>query len=65
MKVCIRVTRNEEGTFTAICPSLPGCISRGQTSKEARAKLDEAIRGYIAALGNFVPENLTEITVEA
>ena len=58
MKLCIRIGHDERGRYTAVCPSLPGCTSQGGTREEARKKLDEAIRGYIAAIGNFVPENL-------
>jgi len=32
------------------CPSLPGCISQGQTKEEAIANIKEAIQGYIVAL---------------
>ena len=65
MKFCIKIMRNEKGDFTAICVSLPGCMSRGQTREEAKEKLEEAIRGYLAAVGNFVPENLVHEVVEA
>lgn len=58
MKVSIRLRENEQGGFVAECTSLPGCISRGETPKEATERLDEAIRGYVAALNNFVPEQL-------
>ncbi|MDO9300732.1 MAG: type II toxin-antitoxin system HicB family antitoxin [Anaerolineales bacterium] len=40
----------EDGYFVAECPSLPGCISQGQTREEAVANIKEAINGYIAAL---------------
>jgi len=43
---------------------LPGCTSRGGTAEEARRALDDAIRGYIAAVSNFVPENVVEEVVE-
>jgi len=33
--------------------------------EEAQRRLDEAIRGYIAAVSNFVPEKLTHEVVEA
>ena len=33
--------------------------------EEARKALDDAIRGYIAAVSNFVPENVVEEVVEA
>jgi len=58
MKLCVRITRNERGEFTAVCPSLPGCVSCGNTRKQAEERLKEAIRGYIAAVSNFVPEQL-------
>ena len=40
----------EDGYWVAECPSLPGCISQGQTREEAVRNIREAIDGYIAAL---------------
>jgi len=65
MKLAIRIADNEHGGFTAVCPSLPGCRSMGGTREEAKEKLNEAILGYIAAVNNFVPENLGPELVEA
>ncbi len=65
MKLAIRIIDNEQGGYTAVCPSLPGCRSMGGTREEAREKLNEAILGYIAAVNNFVPENLGPELVEA
>jgi predicted RNase H-like HicB family nuclease len=65
MKLAVRIFDNEEGGYTAVCPSLPGCCTRGHTREEARDKMDEAIRGYMAAINNFVPENLIQNLVEA
>ncbi len=64
MKLCIHIVRDETGEYMGVCPSLPGCMSRGHTRRQAREKLDEAIRGYIAAVSNFVPENLEHEVVE-
>ena len=58
MNLCIRIIRNETGDYTALCTSLPGCVSRGSTREDARKSLEDAIRGYLAAVGNFVPERL-------
>jgi len=44
------VYSGEDGYFIAECPSLPGCISQGETREEAIANIKEAIAGYIAAL---------------
>jgi predicted RNase H-like HicB family nuclease len=49
----------EDGYWVAECPSLPGCISQGETKPAAIANIREAIEGYIAALeedGLVVPE---------
>jgi predicted RNase H-like HicB family nuclease len=49
----------EDGYWVAECPSLPGCISQGQTREETILNIREAIQGYIAALeedGLQVPE---------
>lgn len=39
-----------EGGFTAVVPSLPGCITYGKDLKEAKKMAMDAIRGYIASL---------------
>jgi len=39
-----------EGGFTAIVPSLPGCITYGKDLKEAKKMAIDAILGYIASL---------------
>ena len=37
----------EAGSFSAVCPELPGCASAGLTEAEARANIEEAIRLYL------------------
>jgi len=39
-----------EDGFTAIVPSLPGCVTYGRDLKEARKMAIDAIRGYVASL---------------
>lgn len=39
-----------EGGFTAIVPSLPGCVSYGKNLKEAKEMITDAIEGYIISL---------------
>lgn len=41
--------KQEEGGFTAYVPSLPGCISEGETKKEALENIKEAIELYLEA----------------
>ena len=40
----------EDGFWVAECPSLPGCISQGETKEEAIQNIKEAIALYIDAL---------------
>ena len=40
----------EDGYWVAECPSLPGCLSQGETKGAAIANIKEAIQGYIASL---------------
>jgi predicted RNase H-like HicB family nuclease len=40
----------EDGYWVAECPSLPGCISQGESREAAIKNIKEAIQGYIAAL---------------
>jgi predicted RNase H-like HicB family nuclease len=49
----------EDGFWVAECPSLPGCVSQGETREQTIANIREAIEGYILALkddGLPVPE---------
>jgi predicted RNase H-like HicB family nuclease len=60
VRVSIRIKQDTRTGFVAVCPSLPGCVSVGQTEQLARKKLLEAIRGYLASVNNFVPEQIHE-----
>ena len=40
----------EDGYFVAECPSLPGCVSQGETREEAIENIREAIQLYIEVL---------------
>lgn len=51
---------DEDSYIIAEVPSLPGCISQGQTREEALANIQEAIELYIKTLiedGEPVPED--------
>ena len=38
-----------EGGFTVLVPSLPGCISYGETLEEAKEMIHDAIAGYLVS----------------
>jgi len=47
MKVRVVLEPSEDGGYTAVVPSLPGCISEGETRDEALANIKEAIELYL------------------
>ena len=67
MKLRVIIEQDEDGRFVATCPTLPGCISQGETRSEARSNIIDAIVGYIESLrkhGEPVPPAITEEIVE-
>ena len=50
MKLHIILEPSEEGGFTAIAPSLPGCISEGDTKEQALKNIKEAVELYLEAV---------------
>lgn len=67
MKIRVVLEASEEGGYTVYVPSLPGCISEGDTKDEALANIREAIELYIESLqadGEPIPsEEVVEETV--
>jgi predicted RNase H-like HicB family nuclease len=47
MKVKVVLEPSEEGGFTAYVPSLPGCISEGESEEDALTNIQEAIALYL------------------
>ena len=67
MKFRILIEPDEDGVFVAECPSLPGCVSQGNTREEAVVNIKDAIAGYLASLKKHnepVPLPVTEEVVE-
>lgn len=50
MKYRVLIEEDEDGVFVAEVPSLPGCVSQGDTRAEALAHVQEAIAGYLESL---------------
>ncbi|UCC40321.1 MAG: type II toxin-antitoxin system HicB family antitoxin [Candidatus Aminicenantes bacterium] len=47
MKLKIILETSDDGGYTAIVPSLPGCISEGDTREEVLKNVREAIELYL------------------
>jgi predicted RNase H-like HicB family nuclease len=51
MKFTVLLTPDaEDGGFVAECPTIPGCISEGNTVEEALANIKGAIQGCLESL---------------
>ena len=67
MRYRVYIEQDEDGVFVAEVPSLPGCISQGDTRAEALANVKEAIEAYLVSLeahGEPVDPAITEEVVE-
>ena len=47
MKFKIVLEESEDGGYTVYVPSLPGCVSEGETIEEATENIEEAIQLYL------------------
>ncbi len=71
MRYRILIEQDEDGMFVAECPSLPGCISQGNTRKNAISNIHDAIKGYLESLTKHsepippsIQEEIIEVTTE-
>jgi len=46
----VLIYRGEDGFWIAECPSLPGCVTQGETQDSALANIREAVQAYVGAL---------------
>jgi len=62
MKLKIVLEKSDEGGFTVYVPSLPGCISEGDTEAEALKNIREAVELYLEDVEDgVVPSDKAEI----
>jgi len=43
MKFNVTIDRDEDGVWIVECPSIPGCVSQGQTKEQAIESIKDAI----------------------
>lgn len=59
LKYDVVFEKQEVGGYTVTVPSLPGCISEGDTFEEAEANISESITAYLESLakdGEDIPQ---------
>jgi predicted RNase H-like HicB family nuclease len=67
MKYRVLIEQDEDGIYVAEVPSLPGCISQGNTREELLANIQEAIALYLESLeahNEPIPPPISEELVE-
>jgi predicted RNase H-like HicB family nuclease len=67
MKYRVLIEPDEDSVYVAEVPSLPGCISQGQTREQALENIKEAIALYLESLeahNEAIPPPITEELVE-
>lgn len=47
MNLDIRLSRDRTGRYIAHCPTLPYCLSHGQSAEEAKANINHLIRDWL------------------
>ncbi|HFC97052.1 MAG TPA: type II toxin-antitoxin system HicB family antitoxin [Thermosulfurimonas dismutans] len=64
MKLKIILEPSEEGGYTVYVPSLPGCISEGDTKEEALKNIKEAIELYLEPVeDDLIPFEQTKMEI--
>ena len=61
MKVCTTFQAEKTGGYSVLFPTLPGCVSQGETLEDAREMALEAVTGHLALLladGEPIPASL-------
>jgi len=64
MKLCVVLEASEDGGYTVFVPSLPGCISEGDTKEEALKNIREAIDLYLETVEDDVVFSETAEEIE-
>ena len=53
MKFSVTIYQDEDGVYIAECPSIPGCVSQGQSEAEVESNIADAIRECLAVLAEL------------
>ena len=64
LKFTILIEKNEDMGYTVTVPSLPGCITQGDTWDETITNAKEAIAGHIEALRTLGKQIPLEVPVK-
>jgi predicted RNase H-like HicB family nuclease len=60
MTITAVIHEAEEGGYWAEVPSLPGCMTEGETVEAVKAALQEAVQGWLEAAGDMAREKAAQ-----
>ncbi len=65
MKLMITIYQDEDGVYIAECPSIPGCVSQGNSEEDAEKNVRQAIQECLAVRAEkHMPLTVTTREVE-
>ena len=64
MKLKVVIHEAEEGGFWAEVPSIPGCVTQGESFEELLSNLYEAVEGCLAVEVQQIPLSDTDRVIE-
>lgn len=53
LRLSARIVRERAGGYSCFVPGLPGCVSQGDTLREARAMITDAAEGYLVGIAGI------------
>jgi predicted RNase H-like HicB family nuclease len=62
MVATVRIAGPFGGPYRAWCPALPGCAVYGRSRREVRARIRQAVLGYLEHLAVALPRELARHT---
>ena len=58
MEAAVKIAGAFDGAYRAWCPALPGCAVYGRSRREAKARIRQAVHGYLEHLDVALPREL-------
>jgi predicted RNase H-like HicB family nuclease len=64
MQLRVMLEPSEDGGYTVTVPSLPGCISEGETREDALSNIREAIQLYLDPVEDDLAARIVDSQIE-
>ena len=62
MDIVVRISGPRlDGAYRASCPALPGCVVFGRSGREVRARIRQAMQGYMKHMSVALPRELARL----